>query len=347
MKCKRVLLAGLLAIAAMAAFLYARKPNDIPAVVDFEVSMGAPDYWEYKLMMSNSDNERCMQKYEKVYYQNIHSQDGKQRIPKIIHQIWLGPKQPPDFFEEYRKSWSALHPGWQIRLWRDKDVATLDMDLREEFETSQNWGEKSDILRAEILDRMGGVYVDVDIECVRPFDELVEKYDFFAGIEPPHVGVHPKSFPRVTISNALIGACRGHPIIKSWKRQIKYKWYMLAQQFPDGKKRVMERTFHTFGEAVYGNIEDPKYCNIVFPATYFYPLTFSEIAAGRKKKRHIIRNALKSFLYMCHIRKKPRFSEVLPETMAVHYWGGSWIQSSDELLAELQKRIDYLENFKQ
>ena len=47
---------------------------------------------------------------------------------------------------------------------------------------------------------------------------------------------------------------------------------------------------------------------------------------------------------MCHIRKKPRFSEVLPETMAVHYWGGSWIQSSDELLAELQKRIDYLEN---
>jgi len=217
------------------------------------------------------------------------------------------------------------------------------MELRSEFNASHNWGEKSDIFRAEILDRMGGLYVDVDFECIQSFDQLARKLDFFAGIEPPHIGITPKSEPRLTISNAIIGSCPGHPIIKKWKQLIKKKWEALEAQMPDCKQRVLERTFYTFGEAIFSCIEDPNYCNVIFPATYFYPLTFSELAGGRKKSRNIFKRSMRSLLYMFHIRKKPRFAEILPETMAVHHWGGSWTKSPEELLAQLDDRIMKLE----
>jgi mannosyltransferase OCH1-like enzyme len=42
------------------------------------------------------------------------------------------------------------------------------------FDRASNFGEKSDIWRYEILFRLGGVYVDTDFECVRPFDSLLE-----------------------------------------------------------------------------------------------------------------------------------------------------------------------------
>ena len=349
MKQKRQIFSILFFIVILTVVYWANKRGNTGQIapsstVSFEASMGAPDHWEYVLMMSNQDNERSFRKYEKVYYDHIHSKKASQGIPKIIHHIWLGPNKPPSYFEEYLRSWRVKHPEWEFKLWTDKEVEHFKMDLREEFDSSLNWGEKSDILRAEILDKIGGLYVDVDFECLKSFDLIGKQYDFFAGIEPPHEGVHPKSFPRVTVSNALIGVCPGHPIIKKWKKLIKDKWLVIEEQLADGKKRVLERTFNTFGSAVFSHVDDPLFCNIVFPSTYFYPLTFSELAAGKKKKKNVMKRTFQSILYWCHLRRKPAFSEIKPETMAVHYWGGSWIKTADELLADLQFRIDYLEN---
>src|SRR5262249_44034916 len=135
-------------------------------------------------------------------------------IPKIIHQIWLGPKRTPQFFLKFRDSWQKRHPDWEYRLWTDADLANFDFDLKNLFDQSNNYGEKSDILRCEILLKYGGVYVDADFECLKPFDDLVSKYDFFAGIEPPHE--IPESDHVLLISNALIGSVPGHPIIRRW-----------------------------------------------------------------------------------------------------------------------------------
>lgn len=46
--------------------------------------------------------------------------------------------------------------------------------MQKAFDAAKNYGEKSDILRYEILFVYGGVYADVDVECLQPFDALAE-----------------------------------------------------------------------------------------------------------------------------------------------------------------------------
>ncbi len=315
--------------------------STINHVVNFEKSMGGPDFPEYKLMMTDAENERLFKKYEKVYYNRFAEEATSKecRIPKIIHFIWIGPKAPPSFFEGYKLSWQQHNPDWQIKVWGNEEAAAFPMDLREEFDSSTNWGEKSDILRAEILDQIGGIYVDVDFQCLKPFDECAEKYDFFAGLEPPHEGVNPKTFPRVTVCNALIGSCPKHPIIQMWKRLIREKWLPMAQEMPECKKRVLERTFYTFGDAVSVYIDDQKYKNIVFPATYLYPYTFSELSHGSTRKRKSLKSMVRSMLIALGLKQKPCFTSLQPETLAAHHWSGTWQKTSHELFNEIHERV--------
>lgn len=122
------------------------------------------------------------------------------RIPTVIHRIWLGDKQMPDEYVRFGRSWAEHHPGWEMRLWTDDDLPPLDHP--DALERCRNFGEASDVLRYEILNRFGGVYVDTDVECLRPIDELVGDASAFAAWARPRV-----------IGSAVVGAVPGHPAI--------------------------------------------------------------------------------------------------------------------------------------
>ena len=49
------------------------------------------------------------------------SPSDRPRIPKIIHQIWLGSELPVRF-RGYQQNWRRLHPDWDYKLWTDRDV---------------------------------------------------------------------------------------------------------------------------------------------------------------------------------------------------------------------------------
>lgn len=320
------------------------KQNESTTEVDFEESMGKGGS-DWQSIVEHKGNKERVQLLKSVFDSQKPSKaiaSTSAKIPKIIHQIWLGPKTLPNYFWEYKKSWEQQHPDWKYYLWQDKDAENLDFDLKDLFLKSSNYGEKADILRAELLDRYGGLYVDVDIECKKPFDELHEKYDFFAGLEPPHQGDFTQSAPHIVISNALIGASAHHPIIQDWKMRIRAGWDELEARYPDSAKRVLLRAFYPFGEAVVANIQDTTRCNIVFPPTYFYPLTFTVVSRGRLKKMSFYKRQMQNVLSYFGREKTP-FVEIRPETMAVHYWGNSWVKSSEERLREMYKHLMRLE----
>ena len=127
------------------------------------------------------------------------------RIPHMIHFVWLGTPLP-DFSKKMIESWKKFHPDWEVKLWTDVDLETFDLKNREAYDKDTNWGEKSDILRYEILLRYGGVYVDAaDFECIRSFNELHETCDFSVGIAHGKRGVD---------YNGLIGCSPNHPIMQ-------------------------------------------------------------------------------------------------------------------------------------
>jgi mannosyltransferase OCH1-like enzyme len=67
---------------------------------------------------------------------------------------------------------------------------------------------KADLLRLELLNLFGGVYIDMDFEPLVPLDFLHYCYDFYIGIGPLDTGM-------VQISSGIIGTIPNHPIIKA------------------------------------------------------------------------------------------------------------------------------------
>jgi mannosyltransferase OCH1-like enzyme len=102
-------------------------------------------------------------------------------IPKIFHQIWINRNDPelPGTFRAYRDSWLRLHPDWEYKLWNldNLDFTPRRMDL---VSSAPNYAQMADILRYQILLRHGGVYLDIDFECLRNIDPILVGVENFS-----------------------------------------------------------------------------------------------------------------------------------------------------------------------
>ena len=101
-------------------------------------------------------------------------------IPKIIHQIWLGPCPAP---KTEMRTWKDRHPGWEYRLWDEEAISRCWPDglyNQKQFDWMQELCGKADIARYEILHRFGGFYADADSVCLRPLDDWLLDNDSFA-----------------------------------------------------------------------------------------------------------------------------------------------------------------------
>lgn len=104
-------------------------------------------------------------------------------MEKIIHYIWLGQQPKTKLIKKCINSWKKHMPDWEIKEWNESN---LDLDInrycRQAYD-SKKYAFASDVHRFEILSRYGGLYMDVDVEILRNFDDLIEKNDAFCGFE--------------------------------------------------------------------------------------------------------------------------------------------------------------------
>jgi mannosyltransferase OCH1-like enzyme/SAM-dependent methyltransferase len=103
-------------------------------------------------------------------------------IPKIIHHIWIGSPFPTEF-HEFRQGWVRHHPDWTFLFWHGDEA--VEDPLVAQVLKSERFSPvvKSDILRLYALATMGGLYVDTDFECLKPFGELLSTGGFHCGGE--------------------------------------------------------------------------------------------------------------------------------------------------------------------
>ena len=101
-------------------------------------------------------------------------------IPKIIHCFWAGgPKTK--LAEKCLASWRKYAPGREIREWTLEDGGgekrwrgTKDgfPAFVTEAIAARKWAMVSDYMRMRVLKEFGGIYLDLDVELVKPIDEL-------------------------------------------------------------------------------------------------------------------------------------------------------------------------------
>lgn len=225
-------------------------------------------------------------------------------IPKLIHQIWLGGNMP-ESHREFASKLKRANPGMEYKLW---DESNIDFELRtgDLMDRATNFGQKSDILRYEILHKFGGIYMDMDFLAVRPLDPLLHA-EFFTGIV-----YHP--YP--SLANGLIGAAPGHAIIDELLQRIG------CNDDPDDIMGIMKKTGPFLLTDVFMELYPEYPGSVALPNSYFYPYP----NAPRYKTLGDDYNQY-----------------IKPETLCVHLWHCSWMKahrrSKPGLIERIKNRI--------
>ena len=109
------------------------------------------------------------------------------RIPKILHHIWLGGEMPREKIR-LRQTWIDRHPDWEHRLWTEAEIADLTLTNSTPYSMATTPAQRCHIARYEILEKLGGVYVDCDVECYRSIDGFRNSTGFAAAEDDEKIG---------------------------------------------------------------------------------------------------------------------------------------------------------------
>src|SRR5262249_13738826 len=158
-------------------------------------------------------------------------------IPRIFHQIWVGPEPLPGEFVTYQRTWLTYNPGWQLQVWTEENLPP-DLERREAYEKLRVPAERADILRVELLWRYWGGYIDPGFECLRSL----------AG-PPRGASGFGASLNKTRIRKAVIGSVPQHPLLGRALKEMRPREYWgydkaaagpvfldrLVKQYPDVK----------------------------------------------------------------------------------------------------------------
>lgn len=211
-------------------------------------------------------------------------------IPRKIHQIWLG-SEVPKKYELWRDSWLKYNKGYEYFLWDEKSILELGLTNEFAFLNTDNLGAKSDIARYEILQKIGGIYVDTDFECLKPFPDNFLTKPFFA------CTVFSDS-PQ--LNNAIMGSAPASTFIN----------LMVASTGKSIKSNDVSKIMEGAGpikltEVFFTNFKKIENEVVIFPSNYFYPWP-----------NFVMTGAIN------------RYDYILDESFAIHHWEVSWIKLS-------------------
>lgn len=103
-------------------------------------------------------------------------------IPKIIHYCWFGGKQKPRSVKDCLKSWTKFCPDYKIIEWNENNFDVFAHPYTTQAYNNKKWAFVTDYARLFIVYYNGGIYMDTDVELVKPLDPLLIN-EAYAGFE--------------------------------------------------------------------------------------------------------------------------------------------------------------------
>lgn len=92
---------------------------------------------------------------------------------KILHFCWFGSPLPTDVSSRLDR-WQKLHPSWTIRQWNESNINVSGCAYAEACLQRRDWAYLSDYVRLQALAKEGGVYLDTDVELLKPLDVFID-----------------------------------------------------------------------------------------------------------------------------------------------------------------------------
>lgn len=229
-------------------------------------------------------------------------------IPKVIHYCWFGRGKKSELHEKCIKSWQEKCPDYKIIEWNEDNFdINMNTYVKEAYECKK-YAFVSDFARLYVLYNYGGIYMDTDVEVIKPLDELL----FVEGF----LGFETKFY----ISTGIMGGVKGNLLIKDQLdayQEIKFLDEVGKPVLLTNVERITKISKEKHNLIASGHKQTLKYGVVVYPRTYFSPIS---LITG---ELHISKN-----------------------TYVVHHYDGSWFPEDFKVRSkELQKYIENIEYF--
>lgn len=142
------------------------------------------------------------------------------RIPRIIHQTWKTWEIPYDVFDRrWVESWTRYHPDWLYVLWTDDRLRELGRACYPAYEVMYGPDVPgiylADFGRYMVLHRFGGLYVDLDYECLKSLEPLLAGHQFVTSYSDD---------TRRELNNALIASVPEHRLTQHYMAACWTRW---------------------------------------------------------------------------------------------------------------------------
>lgn len=224
------------------------------------------------------------------------------KIPKIIHYCWFGKKPLPEMAIKCIDSWKKYCPDYEIMEWNENNFNLEMNDYVKEAYVAKKWAFVSDVARLYALVNYGGIYMDTDVEVIKPLDDLLD-YTAFLGFESDSC-----------ISTAFMASEKNHRMFIEFLQDYEHTHFKREDGSLDLTTNVTRITNTCLK---YGLKQNNQFQNIkgftVLPKDYLCPKNYET------KEINITKN-----------------------TYTIHHFDGSWHSQEDIYYEKLKRRLCFI-----
>jgi hypothetical protein len=198
-------------------------------------------------------------------------------IPKILHRShpdFTSLKYPKD---EFRLECNQMHRNWEIKEWTDTDidqfVRTKYPKYYQRFSEMQPIIRRVDAVRYLWMHYFGGAYLDMDVECIRPMDSLI---DSLPKGNTAWGGGYLEPFVMISTPGNYFWIYAFEQILRDWR-----KYNVRSTGGPQGLARMVKNYVNDYGlDAVrLFSISDKDVADGIYP--------YGDVVAGEETWRWI------------------------------------------------------------
>lgn len=230
---------------------------------------------------------------------------GKEMIPKKIHYCWVGNTPLTPLAEKCIASWKKYCPDYEIIKWDESNYNFFKNEYMKQAYEAQKWGFVPDYARLDIVYQYGGIYLDTDVELLKPLDYILENRCF--------CGVESYLKDKTVVALGLgFGAEEGFPLIK----EMMETYDKLDFIKDDGSLNLIAspiyQTEFLYSKGLIDTKSVQNVCDItIYPKDYFNPMNLDtgEIALTKN-------------------------------TISIHHYAGSWLSNKQKKRYEIHKTLN-------
>ena len=234
-------------------------------------------------------------------------------IPKKIHYCWFGRNPLPDDAQKCINSWRKYCPNYEIIQWNEDNYDITKNQYMKDAYNAKKWAFVSDYARVDIIYQHGGIYMDTDVELIKPLDNFLE-HGLFAGWENRDAMMDKMNIDYENSVNFGLGygAIKNHPILKD----ILDLYETLSFYNPDGTMNLLACPVYQTNILKKYGLNDSKRTYQTFHDISIYPETY--FSPKSQLTGEIILSS---------------------KTVSIHHFSMSWQDKNDKKYRELEWKL--------